>query len=410
MRKIFTLAFALITVSVYSQGFLTSKNINVELSGFIRNDFIFDSRKNIDACDHLIELFPDTKVFDSNGDDINAQPSIHLLNTFSRFGTKLSGLEMGKAKISAYAEIDFTGGSLTPTLRLRHAYTQIHWEKSNLIIGRNWHPLFIDKVYPTTLNENTGLPFQVFNRSPQLKFTRNISENVDLITAAIYQYDFSNQGPNGKTYQYQRNALIPNLHAQLQYFNAHWVLGAAFDWKIIQPRTSTEGLNGTFKTNEKLSTIAAIAYLKYANERFEFKAKTMYGQNVCESLLPSGYAVASLDAATGAETYTPFNHVYNWINIIYGGDWKGSFFAGYLKNFGTSENITGPIYGFASNADMMYKLSSQLFYNYKNFMFGVELSLTTVAYGENDYNNKGKVENTENVTNLRNMIAIAYKF
>ena len=68
--------------------------------------------------------------YDSNGEDINAQPSAQFLNTFSRIGTNFSGLEMGKAKISAFIEIDFTGGNMTPTLRLRHAYTTIASDKT----------------------------------------------------------------------------------------------------------------------------------------------------------------------------------------------------------------------------------------------------------------------------------------
>jgi hypothetical protein len=43
-------------------------------------------------------------------------------------------------------------------------------------------------------------------------------------------------------------------------------------------------------------------------------------------------------------------------------------------------------------------------------MFGAEISWTTAAYGTTDYNNKGKVFDTQNVTNFRNMISIAYKF
>jgi hypothetical protein len=43
-------------------------------------------------------------------------------------------------------------------------------------------------------------------------------------------------------------------------------------------------------------------------------------------------------------------------------------------------------------------------------MFGWELSLTTAAYGQNDYNDQAKVVNTENVTNFRNMLSVAYKF
>jgi hypothetical protein len=410
MRK--TLIFLLIVLStnVYSQGFLSSKNIQVDLSGFVRNDFIFDTRRNVDACDHLLEIFPMASLYDENGKDINAQPSAQFLNTFTRFGTRFTGLQMGKAQIGAYVEVDFTGGSATNSLRFRHAYTQFTWEKSKLLFGRTWHPTFIEKVYPSTLNENTGLPFQVFNRSPQLRFTHQLNNNLDLILAAVYQFKYANTGPDGKSYHYQRDAVVPNLHAQLQFYDKNWVLGAALDWKMIQPRTSTTGNGGTFKTTEKLSTVAALAYIKYSKDKFVIKAKSMYGQNVCESLLPSGYAVASVNSNTGAETYTPFNHIYNWVNFTYGGDWKFGLFAGYLKNMGTTKNPVGPLYGFATDAAWMTKVSPQMIYAYKNFMFGWELSLTTVAYGENDYQDKGIVKNAENVTNFRNMISVAYNF
>ena len=419
MKKLVFLFLILWSLGATSQDFLTKRGMKFELSGFVRNDFIFDSRENVDACDHLLELLPKEPFYDSNGEDIYAHPSAHFLNTFTRFGTRFSGLELGSSKVSAYVEVDFTGGTATNSLRFRHAYTLFEWQKTKLLFGRTWHPAFIEKVYPGTLNENTGLPFQVFNRSPQLRVTHQLDDHLDLIAAAVYQFKYSNTGPNGKSYEYQRNAVIPNLHAQLQYYNANWVLGAAFDWKTIQPRTYTTGNNNEmYKTNEKLSTFALIAYLKYTKDLFEFKAKTMYGQNVCESLLPSGYAVASTNASTGAETYTPFNHTYNWVNITYGKEWKVGLFVGYLKNFGTSDAIDlnsyaasiGMMYGFATNLDMAYKISPQLIYTYKNFMFGWELSLTTAAYGSNDLNDKAKVKDTGNVSNFRNMMSIAYNF
>jgi hypothetical protein len=64
----------------------------------------------------------------------------------------------------------------------------------------------------------------------------------------------------------------------------------------------------------------------------------------------------------------------------------------------------------SSEIDHIYKVSPQLIYNYKNFMFGCELSWTTAGYGIANLSNKAKVENAENVTNFRNMISIAYKF
>jgi hypothetical protein len=413
MNKIIFLSLLIfISFNSFSQGFVTAKNIKVDLSGFVRNDFIYDSRRNLDACDQLLEMYPLKSLYDSQGEDINAQPSAKFLNTFSRIGFNFSGLEMGKSKISAIIEIDFTGGTQTPTVRLRHAYTLVNWPKSKLLIGRTWHPTFIEKVFPATLNENTGLPFQVFNRSPQVRFTYNFAPKFDFIAAAVYQYDYSNTGPSGKTYQYQRDAVVPNLHGQIQYYSQNWVLGTAVDWKSTQPRVSTTGTGGTFVTSEKLNTWAALAYLKYSKEKFLMMAKSMYGQNVCESLLPSGYAVASVDPITGYETYTPLNHVYNWVNLVYGKTWQVGMYAGYLKNMGTSDTPIGPFYGMpgSSEIDNICKISPQLVYNFKNFMFGCELSWTTAGYGETDMANKAKVINTKNVTNFRNMISIAYKF
>ncbi|MDD4109544.1 MAG: hypothetical protein PHH93_12570, partial [Prolixibacteraceae bacterium] len=153
-------------------------------------------------------------------------------------------------------------------------------------------------------------------------------------------------------------------------------------------------------------------YIKYSDDKFELKAKTMFGQNVSESLLPGGYAVATLNSSTGEETYTPLNHVYNWINILYGEELKFGLYVGYLKNLGTSEDPLSGVafYGMGTDIDMIYKISPQLIYTYKNFMFGWEISSTTAGYGINDYSDKGKVKGIDNVTNFRNMLSVAYNF
>lgn len=411
MKKLFVLLLALLSVGVNAQELKTSKGLKFELSGFVRNDFIFDSRINVTAADVLVYRWPQKPVYDQNGEDLNAVSSFHMLNTFSRLGTRFSGLELGKANISAYMEFDFTGGGGSNNLRLRHAFTKFDWEKSNIMFGRYWHPTFVVKVFPSTLNEGTGQPMQVFNRSEQLRFTHSLSPKLDIILAAVYQGKFANFGPDGKTSHYQRNAGIPELHAQLQFYNENWVLGALFDWKTIQPRTSTEGTQGVFKTTEKLSSYAAIAYLKYTKDLFTFKAKTTYGQNLSESLMPGGYAVASYDAATGAETYTPTNHIFNWANITYGKKWEVGLYVGHLKYLGLSDNqVNDTFYGEANDMDQLFFVSPKLVFNYKNFMFGCEMMVSTAQYGEIDFNDKSKVINTEGVTNFRNLVSVAYKF
>jgi hypothetical protein len=278
------------------------------------------------------------------------------------------------------------------------------------LFGRTWHPGFVEACYPSVLNENTGAPYQLFNRSPQLRLTHQLSNQVDLIVAAVYQMSYTSPGPSGKSYVYQRDALVPNLHLQLQYHNNGIVGGAGVDWKSIQPRTFTEAGGDRFRTSEKLNTWSALAYLRITKGLFEFKAKTMYGQNVSESLLPGGYAVASIDASTGYETYTPTNHIYSFLNFTYGSTWKFGLFVGHLKNMGTSVNPMGVFYASAPDMDFSYRIAPLLSYTYKSLTLALEASYTAVAYGTIDYSDKGHIKNAATVGNFRNMISVVYMF
>ena len=410
--KNFLLSFLVFTTfASFSQNVLTEKNLNISFSGFLKNDLLFDTRKNVEAVDGLYTLWPSAPSYDANGNDINAKASVRMLNITTRFATRVSGVQIGKAKIVGYIEVDFSGGSETNSLRFRHGYTSINWPKTQIIFGRTWHPTYVEKVYPSVLNLNTGVPFQVFNRSPQLRVTHNLSDHWDVIAAAVYQTKYVSMGPDGKSASYQRNALVPNLHLQFQYYDENWVVGAGFDWKMIQPRETTTGSDeNIYVTSEKLASSAALAYVKYTNGKFQFKAKSMFGQNVTESLLPGGYAVATLNSETGAETYTPTNHCFNFVNFTYGAKWKVGLFAGYMKNFGTSENPIGPFYARGADVDYAYRIAPQLVYKYKNFMLGFEEEITTAAYGTIDYNDKGKVKDAEGVSNFRSLVTLFYFF
>ena len=404
-------------ITVSGQGFITERGLNLNFSGFIKNDFILDSRRNVEAVDGLITWWPMKPVLDENGNDINAVPSARMLSISSRFTTRLSGLTIGSANVGALLEIDFTGGDAANSIRLRHAYSVFTWPQTKLLFGRTWHPTFVEKVFPGVLALNTGSPFQVFNRSPQIRLTHTLSKGWDLIAAAVYQINYTNFGPDPNTgliinsSRFQRDAVIPNLHLQGQFYNDHWVAGIGLDWKIIQPRDFTVGEGGKkYVTSEKLETWAALAYLKYTKGKLEVKAKSMYGQNVSESLLPGGYAVASRDPVTGFETYTPTNHTFNFINMYYGETWKAGIFLGYLKNLGTSQNPAGLFCARCADVDVCYRISPQLTWKYKNFMATWEPDITSVSYGRIDYQDKGRVKDASFVTNYRSLFSILYMF
>ncbi len=408
-----------VTFPAFSQTILTEKKLNLAFSGFVKNDFILDSRRNAEAVDGLYTLWPLKPSYDAGGEDINAQPSARMFAISTRFATRLSGLELGQVKVGAYVELDFTGGDAANSIRLRHTYTTFTWPKTELIFGRTWHPTFVEKVFPGVMALNTGVPFQVFNRSPQLRITHHLRPDFDVIAAAIYQINYINFGPDPVTgasvasSRYQRDALVPNLHLQFQYFDASWVLGAGVDWKTIQPRSYTTGSDSkTYVTSEKLPSMAALAYLKYTRGKFELKAKTMFGQNVSESLLPGGYAVASVDERTGYETYTPTNHSFSFVNFLYGDVWKAGLLLGYMKNYGTAENpvSASKFYARGADVDECFRISPQITWKIKNFMASWEPEITSASYGTIDIHDKGKVKDAEFVTNFRSLFTVFYFF
>jgi hypothetical protein len=413
MKKIVILFLMIVACDASFGQVLTEKKMNLSITGFVRNDFIIDSRQNVDGIEELFTYWPVRPDYDANGKDITRHASAKMLNIFTRLGTRLSGLEFGKAKAGAYVEVDFTGSTTTNSLRLRHVYTQFDWPKTNIVFGNTWHPTFIEKVFPGVVAINTGMPFQVFNRSPQLRITHHLTKTFDLITAAVYQSNYVNFGPLGQSYLYQRDAVLPDLHLQGQYFNKNWVIGAGIGYKEIKPREFTTGSDSKkYKTKEKLGTWTALAYLKFIQGKFEMKAKSMYGQNVTEHLLPGGYAIKTLDSKTGFETYTPSNHVYSFINLSYGEKWKISAFYGFTKNLGLSSNplALDKIYGRGNDIDALMRTAITLSYKYKNLMVSWEPDHTSAKYGRIDLSDKGMVKDGEWVTNVRNLFAVNFYF
>ena len=60
-------------------------------------------------------------------------------------------------------------GTTFSVVRLRHAYLNLDWGTSALLLGQTWHPLYGD-VAPQILNLNMGAPFQPFSRAPQIRY------------------------------------------------------------------------------------------------------------------------------------------------------------------------------------------------------------------------------------------------
>ncbi len=380
-------------------------------SGFFKYDLWYDTRQMTEALDGLFAMYPKNKMLDANGKDINNTSSMNAIAVTTRLRTDISGPEILNAKSSVLIEGDFSTNTSTKSIRFRHAIAKLNWDHTELIFGRYWHPLFVVDVCPRVMSLNTGVPFQVFNRSPQIRIKQAIG-NFNIVTAFVYQADYKSTGPIGRSSTYMRNAKIPNMHLQLQYKYANTLTGIAGDYKVLKPSIYTTSLvnqDAIYKTSETIDSYTFMAYFKYMNKKITFKTKGMLGQNLYEHLLPGGYAVTNIDSLTGAREYTSYNNFYYWANVLYGEKIKGGIFGGYMKNLGTSDRIVGDIYASGSDIDLIYRISPHIAYQAKKMQFSLELEHTNVRYGTIKYEN-GTVENTKDVDGRRLLFTVFYFF
>lgn len=404
-KKLILLFFIFLSILVYAAEPVST---TIKFYGFVRNDFYYNSRQNIETIDGLFQLFPKPIELNSSNEDKNANPQSEMLSIQTRFGVNINGSTLFGAKSSAKIEADFCGfGTNFYVLRIRQAYVFFNWRKSELLVGQTWHPLF-GNVIPTMLSLNDGAPFQPFNRSPQIRFNYKLSNSFSLTAAALYQMQFTSLGPVGASSTYLKNAVLPNFFVGAENKTEHWISGAGMDVKTIKPSV------------ELLTSMSAIVYTQYNNSMFQLKAKALWGENLSDHRMPWGYGISGTNGMTGDSTYTNFNMVSSWINAVYGTKWQFGLFVGFSKNLGTSQlllkdsNGNFTVYGagfFTKNQQMLdrlYRISPHVSFNLPNFKFGVEYELTSANYGT--LQNTGRVINPYPINNHRLVASMSYYF
>lgn len=383
----------------------------IKFTGFVKNDIFFDTRQST-ASNGLREghfyLFPDNAVFDMAGKDINANPSLHFLSIQTRIRGDISGPDAFGARTSGAIEAEFFGTSEADIngFRLRHAYVRLDWEKTSLMTGQFWHPMFTSESFPGTVSFNTGAPFIPFSRNPQARLSRTLGK-ASLSLTAYGQRDFTSPGPDGNSSKYLRNSCIPGLNLQAK-IPAGDMLTAwlGFDYKVLRPELRTE-LN--FETSEKAGSYSAFANFKIRTEPVNVSMMAVYAQNGSDLMMIGGYAISSITLPELYKTYTTLNTGSVWVDAATNGK-KTSFglFAGFSSNFGASETIEGSVYGRGTNIDHLFRISPRITFTAGKLSFAGEIENTTAAYGT--MQNDGKVINTDNVSNLRILLSTIYRF
>jgi hypothetical protein len=389
---------------------LSAQDSWIKLNGFVRNDLFFDSREPVSAVNGLFLFFPAPENILDDGKDANANPSLTLLSVTSRLNTTFRTPDILNAKVTGRIEGDFTLYSGGTTVRLRHAYGQLSWKTTKLLIGQTWIPAFVENCVPSVAALATGAPYQEFARNPQIRLTQQVGK-VELLAAVVSQMDYASPGPGGASPVYMRQAVVPEIDMGVSFNGARCLAGVLGSVKTLKPHTATAGADGYFNTSETLTTFSIKGYAKYYTEKWTLKASATYGKNLYENLMQGGYAVSKRDSLTGKEQYTASSGVYSWLNFVYGTKWQTSLTVGYGYNFGFDKSLyySGLIWGRGLDIEKMYRITPSLFYNIGKFQLALEYELNSAYYGTLNLATGG-VENAKPIIGHRFSLATSFFF
>ncbi len=420
---------------------VSAKKSSIELYGFIRSEYYYDSYKGLNAAQDNFYLFPLYKGLDENGDEINKMGLHGFTAMATRFGFNITGPEILGAKSSANIETDFAGivNSYPEVLRLRKAYLKLDWEKSSLLVGQTWHPLWNGSgaFFPQVGGLNTGSPYNPFNRSPQVDFDYKLSKTMTLSLTALYEQQYCSKGfyttTNTNTANLaKRNAGIPELVAGLYYNSNGFSGGVAGQFNAIQPidvvspleddpNTSVDETKLVYKTDELNTSLAAMAYFGYKKDKLFILAKGLVGQNLANMLIIGGYGVTDYNEKTGEMKYTNYTSYTSLFNLVYGTKYQFGFFAGLSGNLGTADKLyefedgsaktAGLVVSMKTSMKQCYRVAPYFAYNYKNFRFVAEYEIDSADYGTGNFDfSNGLYDNSVNATNNRLLLMVMYNF
>ena len=387
--------------------------------GQVRADLFYNSRSNSETVDGLFYMYPRDHKYDDFGNDLNAKPDGSLYTMYSRLGVNVTGPKLagGKIATSGCIEVDFRGGGTNYyMIRLRQAYLNLAWNKSQLLVGQTWHPFYGD-VAPEILNLNMGAPYQPFSRAPQIRY--RFTDNAFRLTATLlWQSQYLSVGPasnvsmetaTAKSQNYIKNSCVPEIAIVLDYKEDKWIAGIGADITSIVPRTQAEYNGKVAKVTERITSLSAEAHLKFKSAKWLVAAKTVLGNNFTQASGVGGYAITGIDEVTGEQQYAPVKVSASWLNVAYGDKWRPALFLGYLKNLGAGKPVMGILgTGVGDGLDRLATATAELTYNLPHWKFGMEYMLCNAWYGT--IGDKGKVQDTHSVMNHRVVMTAIFQF
>ena len=412
------------------------KLFGISFTGYVNCDVFFDTRQTVQSREGQFLFYPENVKADALGQDINAKGTFNILSIQTRLTGTITGPDILKAKTSGVIEGEFFG-NINPninTFRLRLAFVKFKWKSADMSLGQNWHPMYVPGCMPEVISLNSGAPFLVFSRNPQLRAAFD-NGTIRVQAAAISQVDATSNGPEGPSPKYLRNSVLPELNALVQFsrkneeLKREFIVGASFDYLMLTPRLSTEviltpaidtvinnvvyhhdAVVENYKTSARSYGLAGSVYAKIKLRPVTLRLGGVYGTDCYAFNMIGGYAVEAVtDPDKGFVSYAPLRTGSVWLDVKTNGErWQPGLFAGFSKNFGAPGEISGPYYSRGSNIDYLYRISPRLALRMSKLKLATELEYTVAAYGTT--NGTGGVSDSKEVGNWRILVGVFYYF
>ena len=409
-----------------------------KLYGFIRNYMAFDTHEVNAGTQDLYFYMPKDSKMSEDGIDLAEVPTFRMLALTTRLGLNVSGYRIGELKVSGAVEGDFycMSGSVA-TFRLRQAYIGMLWDNLELgdllvNVGQTWHPMAADMPHMTNLE--TGAPFNPFNRSPQIMAHWTVGK-FTWTGGILYPMQYLPTGPNGKSADYNKYGLIPEVYLGVSLKNRGFLGRVGVDIFSIKPRwnapvitkaTVEDGeriLNYDVKNTKELQTrlfaFSPFVYMQYTHGKFQLKAKSILAQAGEHMNLLSGYG-ATYDWNRMQLTYTPMQDWASFISFQYGKKWQFLCMAGYMQRLGTtkaifaSDNANVQSLWLNTSADtriqQAFRATPTLAYNLGKLTFSLEYNCTGAFFGDGNYNRGGLYQAGHWVLNHRVEQMVKFNF
>ncbi|NTV85038.1 MAG: hypothetical protein HGA23_12200, partial [Bacteroidales bacterium] len=375
-KSLLFLSLSLLPILLFSQD---EPAFGIKFSGFVKTDILWDSRQTVDIREGHFLLYPKPELLDPDGNDINAKASFNFLSIQSRLRGDIKGPDALGAKTSGAIEGEFFGmadGDING-FRLRHAYVKLNWKTTELMVGQFWHPMFITSSFPEVVSFNTGAPFLVFSRNPQIRLTKDFS-NFRVFATALSQIDFKSPGPDGPSTKYIRNSAIPSLNLNIEYSfkdaetGKDFLFGVAGNFKRLIPDLQSDS---GYKTTEGINSISGMAYVKLGFKKVAFKFAGFYGQNMFDYTMVGGYVREEITNESQAlVSYRNLTTFSSWLEIMTTGKKaQAGIFLGWSKNMGAGDLVDGPYYARGQDIASLYRIAPRFIYNAGKFRIAPEI-------------------------------------